>query len=79
MHALRGARTVLEKHKPKLFIEVGYTRLINNGTSPNEMIAYLKGLGYSVYHADTDEVIDVEYDFSPLGDGGIDVYALADQ
>jgi FkbM family methyltransferase len=77
MHALRGGRGALERFKPKLFIEVGYTRLIKNGTSPNEMIKFLNALGYTVYHADTDEVIGPNYDFSPLGIGGIDVYAIA--
>ncbi len=77
MHALRGARHLLETQRPKLFIEVGYTRLINNGMSPNEMIAYLHEFGYQIRHAETDELIGKDYDFSPLGDGGIDVYAIA--
>lgn len=77
VHALRGARQMLASFKPKLFIEVGYSRLLKNGTSPNEMISFLNEFGYRVFHADTDEVIDENYDFSPLGDGGIDVYAIA--
>jgi len=79
MHALRGSHNVLKKFKPRLFIEVGYTRMIKNGTSPNEVIELLNGLGYTVYHADSDEIIDPSYDFSPLGDGGIDVYALPEK
>lgn len=77
MHALRGARQMLDSFKPKLFIEVGYSRLLKNGTSPNEMISFLMEFGYRVFHADTDEAINENYDFSPLGDGGIDVYAIA--
>lgn len=77
MHALRGAMDTLKKFQPKLFIEVGYSRLISNGTSPTEMVGLLNGLGYTIRHADTDEVIGSDYDFSPLGDGGIDVYAVA--
>lgn len=77
MHALRGGQRSLERFRPKLFIEVGYTRLIKNETSPNEMISFLNNLGYTVYHADTDEMIGPKHDFSPLGDGGIDVYAIA--
>lgn len=77
MRALRGAIATLERFKPQLFIEVGYTRLIKNDTSPTEMIVLLKDLGYATYHAETDEKIDTDYDFSPLGDGGIDVYAIA--
>lgn len=78
MHALRGAEKMLERFHPHLFIEVGYSRLIKNGTSPTEMISYLQQFGYRVYHADTDEIIDKNYDFSPLGEGGIDVYAVAE-
>ena len=77
MHALRGARHLLETQRPKLFIEVGYTRMLKNGTSPNEMIAYLQSFGYEVRHSETDELIGKTHDFSPLGDGGIDVYAIA--
>ncbi len=78
MHALRGAKELLTTHKPKLFIEVGYTRLLKNCTSPNEMVVYLHSFGYVVRHSETDEQIGETHDFSPLGDGGIDVYAIAD-
>lgn len=77
MHALRGARNLLETSRPKLFIEVGYTRLLKNGTSPTEMIGFLHHLNYEVRHSETDEIIGKDYDFAPLGDGGIDVYAIA--
>jgi len=76
MHALRGARQMLERFKPKLFVEVGYSRLIKNGTSPTELVSFLDDLGYRIYHSETDEAIGVDYDFSPLGDGGIDIYAV---
>lgn len=79
MHALRGAAQTLERLKPKLFIEVGYTRLLKNGTSPTEMVVFLQKLGYSIFHAETDDLIGPNHDFSPLGDGGIDVYAIADK
>lgn len=77
MHALRGAANLIATQKPKLFIEVGYTRLINNGTGPNEMVEFLHQFGYTIRHSETDELIGADYDFSPLGDGGIDVYAIA--
>lgn len=78
MHALRGARQLLETFKPRLFIEIGYARLLNLGTSPAELISYLMKFGYKVFHAETEEEITDEYDFSPLGEGGIDVYAVAE-
>ncbi|MEZ5428962.1 MAG: FkbM family methyltransferase [Pyrinomonadaceae bacterium] len=75
MHALRGAGEILRRFRPILFIEVGYSRLIKNGTSPNEMIGFLEDFDYRIYHAETLERITGDYDFSYLGDGGIDVIA----
>ena len=77
MHALRGAKETLTRFHPKLFIEVGYTRLLSHKTSPNELVRYLEGLGYGVYDSKTDERITPDYDFAYLGDGGIDVVAIA--
>jgi FkbM family methyltransferase len=79
VHALRGAAGLLSELRPKLFVEVGYTRLLKNDASPNELVGLLSAHGYTVYHADTDEVIGPDYDFSPLGDGAIDVYALCEK
>lgn len=76
MHALRGAELTLRRLMPRLFIEVGYTRLLSNGTSPTELISFLNSLGYSIFHSETDQLIEENFDFSPLGDGGIDIYAL---
>jgi FkbM family methyltransferase len=77
MHALRGAVDTLKRYKPALFIEVGYTRLLSHKTSPNELIIFLENLGYTIYHSGTDERITPSYDFSYLGDGGIDIVAQA--
>jgi FkbM family methyltransferase len=76
MHALRGASNTLRNLKPVLFIEVGYTRLLSHKTSPNELVRFLEDLGYTVLHSMTGERITRDYDFSPLGDGGIDVVAM---
>jgi hypothetical protein len=76
MHALLGARRLLSTLKPKLFVEIGYSRLIKNGTTPNKLMSFLAELGYRVYHSETNEVISIDHDFEPLGDGGIDVYAI---
>ena len=78
MHALRGAKKILAEFKPPLFIEVGYTRLIKNGTSPNEMFKFLEDFGYTVYHGETMEVLSSDADYSYFGDGGIDVLAKID-
>ncbi|MGI8468701.1 MAG: FkbM family methyltransferase, partial [Pyrinomonadaceae bacterium] len=79
MHALRGAEKTLRKFQPRLFIEVGYTRLIENGTSPNEMVKFLQALNYTIYHAEMEEEINADYDFSPLGENAIDVFAIVEK
>jgi FkbM family methyltransferase len=76
MHALRGAIQTLKKFRPVLFVEIAYTRLINLGTSPNEVIKFMEDLGYTLTHAGTDEPITSDYDFSYLGDSGFDVVGI---
>jgi FkbM family methyltransferase len=77
MHALRGAKNVLQEFRPALFIETGYSRLLKLGTSPAEMMDYLARFGYKIFLATTDEEITAQYDFSLLGDNTADVYALS--
>jgi len=79
MHALRGATKLLKVFKPPLFIEVGYTRLIKNGTSPNEMFKFLEGFGYTIFHGETMEKLSSDADYSYFGDGGIDVLAKVER
>jgi len=76
MHALRGAKNTLMKFKPILFIEVGYSRLLKHNTSPNELVKMLEDIGYNIFHSETDIKISSKDDFSHLGDGGFDVYAM---
>jgi FkbM family methyltransferase len=79
MHALRGSVNTLKRFKPDLFIEVGYTRLINNKTTPNDLVKFLEDLGYNIFHSETNAKITSNYDFSYLGDGAVDVVAVADK
>lgn len=76
MHALKGAEETLRRLRPKLFIEVGYTRLIENKTSPDLLVAFLEKLGYKLFDSQTENRITSGYDFSYLADGGIDIYAI---
>lgn len=76
MHALKGAADTLNRLRPKLFIEVGYTRLIENKTSPNLLVTFLERLDYKLFDSQTEKRITSEYDFSYLADGGIDIYAI---
>ncbi len=71
MHAISGARKTLETHKPILFVELGYDRLIKNGTTPNEVVKILEDANYKARIADTDIKISKDYDFSFLGSGGV--------
>jgi hypothetical protein len=43
---LRGAAKTIEKHHPKLILEVVQRQLANMGTSVNELEAYVRSLGY---------------------------------
>ena len=76
MHALRGAIRVLKRFRPILFVEIGYTRLIKNKTSPNELVKLLEDLGYSISQAETDEKITSSHDFSYLQNNGFDLVAM---
>ena len=78
-HAIKGAVQTLKRFKPVLFIEIGYTRIISKKTTPNELIAILEDLEYSIFHSQTNEKITRSYDFSYVGDGSIDVFALPDK
>jgi FkbM family methyltransferase len=76
MHAIRGATKTIQRFKPVFFIEVGYTRLLENKTSPNELIRLMENAGYKIYHAQTNAPISAEYDFSYVGDGSVDIVAI---
>lgn len=76
MHALKGAVQMLKRFRPVLFVEIAYTRLIKLHTSPNDVMKFLEEMNYDIFHAQTDERITSNYDFSHLGDGGFDVVAV---
>ncbi len=75
MNALRGARGTLERFRPALFIEVGDSKLRENGSSAAELIRFLLEMGYRVFLAPNDEEIDDTFAF-PTDEGVyIDVFA----
>jgi FkbM family methyltransferase len=55
---LEGAREVLERFRPRLFIELIDGNLREQGTSAAEVVAHLRSTGYRVYHAETGEELD---------------------
>lgn len=75
--AIRGAENVLATLRPKLFIELGYSRVIANGSHPDEILDSLRALGYVIYDAESGRQMLSGEDLSHLGDGGMDIYAIA--
>lgn len=54
--ALKGAEKTLRKFKPKLYLELDTHNLKKQGTSPAEVLSYLKNLNYTI--------IDVHHNYS---------------
>jgi len=51
-HPAEGARDIIRDATPALIVEINPTRLIAAGTSPEELLDRIRGLNYSVFHAD---------------------------
>jgi FkbM family methyltransferase len=49
LHVLRGARKTLEKNLPPIFIELEAHQLIKFGFTVNDVVSFLKTLGYFVF------------------------------
>jgi FkbM family methyltransferase len=75
MNALRGARDTLERFHPALFIEVGDSKLRENGSSASELIRFLLDIGYRVFLAPNEEEIDDTFVFPTVEGLCIDVFA----
>jgi FkbM family methyltransferase len=50
-HVLRGGRATLERHHPRLFVEVDDDNLRAQGTSARELVGLVEELGYRITHA----------------------------
>jgi FkbM family methyltransferase len=55
---LRGAREVIDRFRPRLFIELFDDNLRGQGTSAAEVVAWLRAADYRVYHAQSGEELD---------------------
>lgn len=75
MNALRGARDTLERFSPVLFIEVGDSKLRENGSSAAELIRFLLEMGYRVFFAPNGQEIDDTFAFPTEAGECIDVFA----
>lgn len=63
-NVLKGAEMVLNDFHPILFVELDNQNLIEQETSAVELIAYLLSFGYEIFHAETNELITPELDFT---------------
>ncbi len=63
-NVLKGALEVLNKFHPILFIELDNQNLKDQGSSANELITYLVENEYEINHAETNEKITPELNFS---------------
>ncbi len=62
---LKGAAAILKRDKPKLFIEIDEKLLIENNSSPEELVFFLKSeFGYNIKHAATNSQIDEKTNFA---------------
>jgi FkbM family methyltransferase len=60
---IKGAKGILAKHPPILFIEIDDENLKKQSTSASMLISDLEAMGYSIMRADTGEHITSEYNF----------------
>ncbi|TAH30659.1 MAG: FkbM family methyltransferase [Cytophagales bacterium] len=63
MNVLKGGSETLTKMKPQMFIELVDNHLKRQNTSSKEVILFLKNIGYEIYHAQTKEKINENFNF----------------
>lgn len=68
INVLKGAKKIIEKFKPTLFIEVENTLLNRQGTSASELIALIKQFNYQPICSGTGQVVTPESDFEVMMD-----------
>ena len=56
MHALRGARRLLERDRPGIIAELNAICLARDGAKPADVIEFLIGLGYSISYLDNSNI-----------------------
>ncbi|MEO7989467.1 MAG: FkbM family methyltransferase [Chryseolinea sp.] len=65
LKVLRGAKNILQKHKPTLFIEVDDDNLNDQHDSAKDLVSFLEACGYSsIRHAETNAAVTSSYNFS---------------
>jgi FkbM family methyltransferase len=59
MHALRGARLLIERDHPMIVAELNSVCLARDGAKPEDVIQFLGRYDYSVRHLDSDNILAV--------------------
>ena len=72
-HVIKGAIKTLEHFRPKLFIEIDEQNLMEQGSHPSELVHLLEDFGYKIFHAESDDRIERNYNFKNCH---FDIYAL---
>lgn len=57
-NVLRGAKSTIEKSKPRLFVELSTANLREQGSSPSAIVSEIRSWGYRVVHAESGAEID---------------------
>jgi FkbM family methyltransferase len=73
MNVLQGAVSVLKTCKPVLFIELDDNNLVAQQSSAAQLIAFLHGLNYIVYSAETNALLEADMSFTNCH---YDIYAF---
>ena len=68
INVLKGAKKIIEKFKPSLFIEVENTLLNRQGTSASELISLIQQFKYRAICSGTGQVVTPKSDFELMMD-----------
>lgn len=64
MNVLKGGMETINKHKPKMFIEISENNLISKNSSSKEIMTFLSGIGYNLLNTYTNTKINPNDDFT---------------
>lgn len=64
MNVIKGAKDLLKRFRPVLFIELDEKNLIDQNSSPKELINHLINLNYNIVNANNNDTISLNSDLS---------------
>lgn len=60
MNFLKGAEKTIRTFRPSIFMEVDQAKLTRQNSSANELLGKLQSFGYKLYHAETNQEIELD-------------------